>query len=115
MTEEQEIGYEDPRLEPYREWLVREPHHKHPIVIDSCGVIRWKESPFVRGVVSRSINLNDLCVLFLELGYGKNSEVYRKLYRDLGYSLGGYWEVFYWEVNNNECDMYRNPEEICNE
>jgi hypothetical protein len=43
-----------------------------------------------------------------EKGYTKNSEIYRKLYRDMGYSLSGYWEVFYWDVNNEKVDEY-NP------
>lgn len=32
---------------------------------------------------------------------GKNSEVYRKLYRDMGYSLYGYWEI-----NNEDAGEY---------
>jgi hypothetical protein len=41
------------------------------------------------------------------MGYDKNSEVYRKLYRDIGYSLEGYWEIFYWEVNNPIASEYK--------
>jgi hypothetical protein len=33
-------------------------------------------------------------------GLDKNCDEYRKVYRDIGYSLDGYWEIFYWEVNN---------------
>ena len=27
----------------------------------------------------------------------------------MGYSLGGYWEVFYWEVNNELAHKYKPP------
>ena len=36
-----------------------------------------------------------------------NSEMWRKLYRDLGYSLFGYWEIFYWEANNEKAAEYK--------
>jgi hypothetical protein len=41
------------------------------------------------------------------MGLGKNDESVRKLYRDMGYSLSGYWEIFYWEMNNEDADQYR--------
>ena len=66
------------------------------------GIIRWKENENLR-----SIDINKVIEIFYELGYDKNSEVYRKFYRDLGYSLSGYWEVFYWEVNNEDQNEYR--------
>ena len=53
-----------------------------------------------------NVIINDLIPLLDSLGYDKNSEVYRKLYRDMGYSLFGYWEVFYWVANNSEADKY---------
>ena len=89
----------------YKEMLQKEAHHQHEI-IEINGVIRWKENADVRRILQR-VSLNDLCPLLDVLGYGKNSEVYRKLYRDMGYSLSGYWEVFYWDMNNEECDEYR--------
>lgn len=56
--------------------------------------------------VIEKIDLNTLVLLLNHLGYGKNSEVYRQLYRDMGYSLYGYWEIFYWEVNNPDANEY---------
>jgi hypothetical protein len=41
------------------------------------------------------------------MGLNKNSEEVRKLYRDMGYSLSGYWEIFFWEVNNEDAPLYR--------
>lgn len=91
--------------ETYREILDVEIHHNHDIIKDEDGTLRWKENPAVNQLL-KNISLNDLCPLLHVLGYGKNSEVYRKLYRDMGYSLFGYWEVFYWEVNNEDADKY---------
>jgi hypothetical protein len=28
------------------------------------------------------------------------------MYRDMGYSLYGYWEIFYWEMNNDYAQDY---------
>ena len=39
--------------------------------------------------------------------FTKNSEEWRKLYRDIGYSLYGYWEIFYWDMNNEDAADYR--------
>ena len=92
----------------YDEMMVTETHHNHEIIMDGNGTIRWKENVIVNHILI-NISLNDLCPLLDSLGYGKNSEVYRKLYRDMGYSLSGYWEVFYWDMNNEYCDDYKQP------
>ena len=91
----------------YSEMMKTESHHDHEIV-DVNGVIRWKENPSVNAWLEE-ISLNDLCPLLCDIGYGKNSEVYRKLYRDMGYSLSGYWEIFYWDWNNEDCEEYQQP------
>ena len=88
----------------YAEILRRESHHNHEIVKVN-GVVRWKENEVINGILL-DVSLNYLCPLLDQLGYGKNSEVYRKLYRDMGYSLSGYWEIFYWKCNNDEADLY---------
>ena len=90
----------------YNAVLLSETHHDHEIIEDGAGVLRWKENHVASRVLSR-INLNDLVVLLRTLGYGKNSEVYRKLYRDMGYSLSGYFEIFYWDVNNPDYLDYK--------
>lgn len=85
----------------------KENHHDHTIIIDENGTYRWLKNEDVTNIM-QNISLNLLCPLLVSMGYNKNSEVYRKLYRDLGYSLHGYWEVFYWEANNPDFDKY-NP------
>ncbi len=91
--------------ESYAELLKKETHHNHEIIKDG-DVFRWRQNPDVRFLVDEKISLNDLIPLLHCLGYDKNSEVYRQLYRDMGYSIFGYWEVFYWEVNNPKADEY---------
>lgn len=91
--------------EKYREILDKETHHDHKIIQDDRGVYRWEESPMTNEIL-KGMDLNNLVLLLIILGHGKNSEVYRKLYRNMGYSLFGYWEIFYWESNNEEADQY---------
>jgi hypothetical protein len=98
----------DELSEDYSEIIKTEEHHDHEIIRDAHGILRWKENKDVKTHLE-NISLNDLCPLLTCMGYGKNSEVYRKLYRDMGYSLSGYWEIFYWEVNNDEADEYQTP------
>lgn len=92
----------------YDEMMVTETHHDHEIIMDSHGIIRWKENIIINHILI-NISLNDLCPLLDTLGYGKNSEVYRKLYRDMGFSLSSYGDVFYCSSNNEERDDYKQP------
>jgi len=106
------IDRKDITDETYRIILDVETHHNHLIVEGKDGRLRWKNNPNVDKQLEK-ISLNDLVPLLHFLGYNKNSEVYRKLYRDMGYSLFGYWEIFYWEVNNDEAHEYTpNPAQL---
>lgn len=91
----------------YREIFEAEPHHKHPVIMGPDGRPRWKANPEVRRLIDEELNLNDLWKLFFNLEYDKNSEIVRKLYREMGYSLFGYWEVFFWEANNPDAHKYK--------
>jgi hypothetical protein len=91
----------------YADMMKTEDHHNHEIVMVN-GTIRWKPNHPVNFLLEK-LNLNDLCPLLIELGHDKNSELYRKLYRDMGYSLSGYWEIFYWDWNNEKTCLYRQP------
>jgi len=106
MAVETIIKREDITNEHYRLILDVETHHNHEIVRDEDGTYRWKENRDVN-ILLENISLNDLCPLLDVLGYGKNTEPYRKLYRDMGYSLFGYWEIFYWEMNNPYAALYK--------
>lgn len=107
------ISREDPRItsvDIYDEIMQSEWHHTHEIVIDNRGTLRWRADPSVEAAFdSGRLDLTGhICYLYSK-GLNKNSEEYRKLYRDLGYSLRGYWEVFYWEMNNPIAGEYSYP------
>jgi len=93
-------------IEDYRLIFETESHHEHEVIEDEHGTLRWKTDPAVRAVIDKGI-LNDLWVLFMSMGLTKNSEEVRKLYRDMGYSLSGYWEIFYWDMNNEDAHKYK--------
>jgi hypothetical protein len=90
----------------YRKMLEKESHHNHKIIMDDNGTYRWEADPKVNSMIDQ-LNLNTLWILFYKMGLNKNSEEVRKMYRDMGYSLYGYWEIFHWEVNNPDADLYR--------
>lgn len=92
----------------YVEMMKTESHHDHKIILDGHGTIRWKEDSFVRRFTD-GCNLNNIIAGFHDNGNGKNSEIYRELYRKMGYSLSGYWEVFYWDMNNEDASDYNQP------
>ena len=97
--------------EDYWEMMKTESHHNHEIILDSQGVIRWKEDPFVKRFAD-GCDLNNIVAGFYGKGNGKNSEIYREFYRKLGYSLSGYWEIFYWDMNNEDAEDYKQPQII---
>lgn len=80
----------------YKEVLDKETHHNHELV-EVDGIIRWKEEKALSNV-----NMNEATLLLISLGYDKNSEIYRELYRKAGISLSKYWEIFYTEANNED-------------
>lgn len=102
------VDREDITEDIYAEMLEMEEHHEHLIVRDSNGVYRWVEDERTRQLADK-IGINEIVSLFYALGHDKNSEIYRQFYRNLGYSLYGYWEVFYWEVNNDDAHLYNPP------
>lgn len=92
----------------YELMLKKEKHHNHEIVIDEGGNYRWKRDDDFKKLVDK-IGINEIMVLFAYLGLNKNSEIVRDFYRKIGYSIFGYWEIFYWEVNNNIASEYKMP------
>ena len=94
------------------DWLIEllktETHHDHEIIMVG-GSYRWKEDKLT-AILTDYIGLNELINQFIfKENFNKNSEIWRELYRKIGYSLYGYWEVFYWEMNNEECENYKQP------
>ncbi len=63
----------------------------HPIVRDADGTLRFKANPLVRWLCDQ-IDLNKMWLAF---GQGAFSETaFMQFYRDIGYSLGGFEEVW---------------------
>lgn len=76
-----------------------ESHHNHNIILVDEHY-RWEQT------IHDPIDLNKKWEEWSKLGLTKNSEIVREYYRSIGYSLYGYWEIFYWEVNNPDFDKY---------
>ena len=93
----------------YARMMKTETHHDHVIIEDEAGTLRWKKDPFIRRFTD-DCSLNDIVQGFYSKGNDKNTESYRELYRKMGYSLSGYYDVFYWDMNNDIADEYRQPE-----
>lgn len=98
----------------YRLVLETETHHEHVIIEDVHGTYRWKSNPTVEKYLEKCGGLNDVLSLFYNLGYDKNSEIFRQLYRDIGISINGYWEVFYWSMNNDDTEKYIENRKLIN-
>jgi hypothetical protein len=93
----------------YSKMMKTETHHEHEIIKDGAGTLRWKEDPFIRRFTN-DCSLNDIVQGFHTNGNDKNTESFRELYRKMGYSLSGYYDVFYWDMNNDIADEYKQPE-----
>lgn len=59
-------------------------------------VLRWKPDPLVRWMVD-TMDLEDF---WIRQGNNKNDPMIRGMYRKMGYSVFGYWEIFFWDGNN---------------
>lgn len=96
--------------ESYGDMLKTESHHKHEIIKDEHGVVKWKENPKVRETMKQeNVGLGELIKTLDVIGYDRNSEVLRKLYREMGVSLSSYITMFYDPCNNDEVEDYKQP------
>jgi len=89
--------------ESYLQVLGQEIYHGHKIIRDKHDTIRWEAFPVREQAIMDQFGASDLNELFSE-GATKNNPLIRELYRCIGYSLSGYWEVFYWNRNNDDVD-----------
>ncbi len=88
------------------EIIKTEHHHCHQIFEDQFGILRWVPNiDYINSNINK--NLNEVVKEMLERGLDKNCEEYRKVYRYIGYSLIGYWDIFYWEFNNPIAPLYK--------
>ena len=79
---------------------------KMTVVPDVEGGLFWKPDEKLSAEIEGK-NINDNIFYFQSNGLDKNSEEYRKFYRDIGYSLLGYWNIFYCKANNPIYKNYR--------
>lgn len=72
----------------YGDLLALFPHHPIERV---KGIVRWQVNPLMRWISER-IDLNEMCVAAQRNQF--SADDYMKFYRDMGYSLCGFLEVF---------------------
>ena len=85
----------------WKEMKLFEAHHDHKIIYDK----KLKKFVWETTYVGK-YDLNKIMSDFAKRGLTKNSEEVRALLRSIGYSLYGYWEIVYWEVNNDDVKSY---------
>lgn len=86
--------------ENYEEVLRCEPMG-HKLYTDEFGTIRWEPDADRVAEIFEEFGVDDLNG-FARTGVHKNTDIYRELYKCIGYSLDGFWEIFYWEINNED-------------
>lgn len=92
----------------YLKIMKKESHHGHEIITNEDGRLAWKQDDEVVKIIEE-VGFDYVLELFRNVGYNKNSKIYRKLYRDMGYTLFCYWEVFYCKMNNPIANKYYSP------
>jgi hypothetical protein len=100
------ISWEDAAKlsDEYAEVLATE-EFGHELYIDDHGVLRWVKNYEKEQEIMDEFGASDLNQLFAR-GADKNDPRIRELYKHIGYSLSGFWEIFYWEVNNPQAYKY---------
>lgn len=87
------------------EWykmVKRDEAQRHPIHIDKHGTLRWVMDP----MIGKMWDLGGIDLNKLMANSDKNDPLIRDLFRQMGYSLHGYWEIFHWDVNNPKANEY---------
>lgn len=72
---------------------------KHEEIITD-GILRYKENPVIRWMADHC-NLNELWIAHTNDGVGTREQM-KQMYRDIGYSLGGFVEIFEEEDEHGE-------------
>ncbi|VAW58907.1 hypothetical protein MNBD_GAMMA08-1543 [hydrothermal vent metagenome] len=81
-------------------------HGNHQLYINEHGMLRWEAYPEREAEIMERFGAHDINSLFAK-GADKNDPLIRELYKCMGYSLSGFWEVFYWELNNEDAHKFR--------
>ena len=93
--------------------------HDHEVYFDDQDTLRWRSNPSVDLINNMNeyddehlvkgdyvFDLNRFWQKWYQSGHTKNDSAVRRLYRDMGYSVHGYWEIFFWPVNNDIADEW---------
>ena len=72
----------------------------HDVILDQQGILRFKADPFTRKLCNL-VNLNDLWA-GLDLTNQAERLSLRKFYRDIGYSICGYLDIFGEQLDEEE-------------
>lgn len=70
-----------------------------PLVEDDHGTLRFPENPIINDLLDApgsGLDMNEIW----RRGYDR--EHLMAFYRDIGYSLFGFWEVFGWDMNTED-------------
>jgi len=103
------ISWEDAAKEMGEEYvdILEREFHDGELYVTPDGYVRWVEDPERAKEIMDSFGAKDLNDLFGRCRADKNDPIIRELYKCIGYSLYGFWEIFYWDVNNEDADEYR--------
>lgn len=71
----------------------------HPIIRDEQGVIRYKRNTLIYYLYER-ISINDMVLMYQRGAWER--DVFMQFYRDIGYSLSGFAEVWGDELDKME-------------
>ena len=71
----------------------------HPIIQDEQGIFRYKKNPMIRWLCDH-IDLNDMWRAYRNEGW--DTKTFMQFYRDIGYSLGGFEEIWGDELDEME-------------
>lgn len=63
----------------------------HPIIRDDQGVLRYQENPLTCYLLEH-VSVNDMWLLYRRKAWSR--EQFMQFYRDIGYSLSGFEEVW---------------------
>src|SRR6266568_5737969 len=66
---------------------------KHPIVRDQDGVLRYQINPLIWWIwATKKVDINEMWLLYANGMWSR--DVFMQFYRDMGYSLSGFEEVW---------------------
>lgn len=74
----------------------------HPIILDEQGVLRYAANPLICWLQER-VSINDMWIAYARSG-AWTREQFMQFYRDIGYSLSGFEEVWGEELDKMETE-----------